>query len=159
MKKLAIFVAAFVLTLGLAQCKKEQPNAETPESETVRITVNVGNSGSRADINLSNGHITFNNGDKLYVGYNGKKVGELTFSNSYSVNIQWQHSVDPRYPVISCGTSTNTYTGAGNYTSTLENKCSLVKFSTNLGWRQGIIVYGTVYGANPLASLPCCLVS
>lgn len=178
MKKLAIFVVAFVLTLGLAQCKKEQPNVETPEGETVHITVKVGNSGSKAGIDLSNGHISFNNGDKLYVGYNGKKVGELTYASStssfggdltitddpnieplhfyylggsltpsingsrYSVNIQFQHSVDQSWPVISSGTSSNNYTGAGNYTTTLENKCGLVKFSTNLGFRQGVFVYG-----------------
>ena len=50
MKKSAIFAAAFVLTLGLAQCKKEQPNAQISEGETVHITVNVNNNGSRADI-------------------------------------------------------------------------------------------------------------
>lgn len=178
MKKMAVFAAAFVLTLGLSQCKKDQHIAQTPEGEVVHITVKTGNSGSKAGIDLSNGHITFNNGDKLYVGYNGKKVGELTYASStssfsgdltitddpnieplhfyylggsltpsisgsrYSVNIQWQHHAEQSWPVISCGTSTNNYTGAGNYTTTLENKCGLVKFSTNLGFRQGILVYG-----------------
>lgn len=166
MKKLAIIAAAFMLTLGLAQCKKEQTTAETPEGETVRITVNVGNNGSRANVDPSNGKITFKDGEKLYVGYNGAKLsGELTYSSStnsfsgeltivqdgddkplyfyylgggsatmvdathYTVDISDQTS---NYPVISCGTSTNPYTGAGAYTTTLLNQCALVKFSTNV---------------------------
>ena len=90
MKKLTIFAAAFVLTLGLAQCKKEQPNAQNLEGKTVHLTVNVGASagsatnGSRADIpNPSTGQYDFKDGDKLYVGYNGAKVdGELTYNTS-----------------------------------------------------------------------------
>ena len=84
MKKSAIFAAAFVLTLGLAQCKKEQPNAQITEGETVHITVNVNNNGSRADVNTSTGHITFNDNDKLYVGYNNAYVGTLDYSTSDS---------------------------------------------------------------------------
>ena len=44
MKKLAVFVAAFVLTLGLAQCKKEQPaTPQNTEGNLVHLTVKVGN--------------------------------------------------------------------------------------------------------------------
>ena len=85
MKKSAIFAAAFVLTLGLAQCKKEQPNAQITEGETVHITVNVNNNGSRADIqDPSTGHYDFKDGDKLYVGYNNACVGTLNYSASTS---------------------------------------------------------------------------
>jgi len=84
MKKSAIFAAAFVLTLGLAQCKKEQPNAQNIEGETVHITLNVNNNGSRADVNTSTGHITFNDNDKLYVGYDNAYVGTLAYSASTS---------------------------------------------------------------------------
>ncbi|MBQ6770603.1 MAG: hypothetical protein IJP44_06435 [Bacteroidales bacterium] len=182
MKKLAIFVAAFVLTLGLAQCKKEQPNAQTPEGEKVHISVKVGNNGSRADVDPSTGHITFKDGDILYVGYNGAKVGgELTYSTSassfsgdltiaqdgddkplyfyymggltatevdathYTVDISDQTS---NYPVISSGTSTANYTGAGAYTTTLLNYCALVKFATN-------VISGTVSvgGMNTVATV------
>ena len=83
MKKSAIFAAAFVLTLGLAQCKKEQPNAQITEGETVHITVNVNNNGSRADIqDPSTGHYDFKDDDKLYVGYNNAYVGTLDYSTS-----------------------------------------------------------------------------
>ena len=169
MKKLAIFAAAFVLTLGLAQCKKEQPNAQITEGETVHITVNVGAStgsatnGSRAGITdpSNSGRYTFNQDDKLYVGYNGACVGTLDYSAStskfsgditisqsgsqrlhfyylggsltptvngsqYTVDISNQSS---NYPVISYGISNRDYDGAGAYTTTLYNKCGLVKFN------------------------------
>ena len=86
MKKSAIFAAAFVLTLGLAQCKKEQPaTPQNTDANLVHITVNVGN-GSRADIAdpSNSGHYTFSQGDKLYVGYNGACAGTLDYSASTS---------------------------------------------------------------------------
>ena len=86
MRKSAIFAAAFVLTLGLAQCKKEQPaTPQNTDANLVHITVNVGN-GSRADIAdpSNSGHYTFSQGDKLYVGYNGACAGTLDYSASTS---------------------------------------------------------------------------
>ena len=82
MKKLAIFVAAFVLALGLAQCKKEQPiTPQNTEGNKVHLTVKVGN-GSRADVNPSTGVISFSDGDKLYVGYDNACAGTLEYSKS-----------------------------------------------------------------------------
>ena len=46
--------------------------------------MNVNNNGSRADVNTSTGHITFNDNDKLYVGYNNAYVGTLDYSTSDS---------------------------------------------------------------------------
>ena len=86
MKKLAIFAAAFVLTLGLAQCKKEQPaTPQNTEGNKVHITVNVGN-GSRAGITTpsSSGEYNFNNGDLLYVGYDNACVGTLAYNSETS---------------------------------------------------------------------------
>ena len=191
MKKLAIFAAAFVLTLGLAQCKKEPTNAQLPQGETVHISVRVGNNastdsatnGSKANVDPSNGKISFNDGDVLYVGYNQERVGELTYSTStssfsgdldiyqdgddkplyfyymggltvtededhwecYTIDISDQTS---NYPVISSGTSTANYTGAGAYTTTLLNYCALVKFATN-------VISGTVSvgGMNTVATV------
>ena len=173
MKKLAIFVAALVLALGLAQCKKEQPaTPQNTESNLVHITVNVGAStgsttnGSRADVDPS-GAFSFSDGDKLYVGYNGACVGTLEYSKStnkfsgdlnllqngdqplhfyylggygeyvnqvdetqYIVDIYEQY--ENPYPVISYGTSTTNYSESSNaYTTTLENQCALVEFTTN----------------------------
>ena len=195
MKKLAIFAAAFVLTLGLAQCKKEQPNAQNIEGETVHITVNVGAStgsatnGSRADIQTpSTGHYDFKDGDKLYVGYDNAYVGTLNYStsaNKFSGDIRLteaataqklhfyylgggtanqvgetqQYTVDisdqsENYPVISYGTSNVDYTGTGTYTTTLLNKCALVKFTLASGTTDAVAVGGmmtkaTIDFANP----------
>ena len=187
MKKSAIFAAAFVLTLGLAQCKKEQPNAQNIEGETVHITLNVNNNGSRADVNTSTGHITFNDNDKLYVGYDNAYVGTLAYSASTSkfsgeiyltqsgdqplhfyylgggaatqVGETQQYTVDisdqsENYPVISYGTSNVDYTGAGTYTTTLLNKCALVKFNLANGTTDAVAVGGmmtkaTIDFANP----------
>ena len=46
----------------------------------------------------------------------------------FSVNISDQSE---KYPVISYGKSTETYYGAGSYSSKLENKCSIVKFTVD----------------------------
>ena len=189
MKKLAIFAAAFVLTLGLAQCKKEQPNAQNLEGKTVHLTVNVNNNGSRADIqDPSSGQYDFKDGDKLYVGYNNAKVeGELTYStttSSFSGNLTIaqsgsqrlhfyylggsltptvsgsKYTVDIRnqtsdYPVISYGTSTINYSeNVGSYTTTLLNKCALVKFTLASGTTDvvavgGMMTQATIDFANP----------
>jgi hypothetical protein len=172
MKKIAIFVAALVLALGLAQCKKEQPvTPQNTEGNLVHLTVNVGAStgsatnGSRANVNPSTGVFSFSDGDILYVGYNSACVGTLEYNAStnkfsgdlslsqngdqplhfyylggdvthvgetqqYIVDI-YEQQFNP-YPVISYGTSTTNYSESSNaYSTTLENQCALVEFTTN----------------------------
>ena len=79
-------VMALALVLGFTQCKKEQP---TPQSQGVRITLNVNgdNSNSRVIVNPT-GHtnpdyatVTFEENDSIFVGYNNAYVGTLTYSN------------------------------------------------------------------------------
>ena len=172
MKKIAIFVAALVLALGLAQCKKEQPaTPQNTEGNLVHLTVNVGAStgsatnGSRTNVNPSTGAFSFSDGDKLYVGYDNACVGTLEYNattNKFSGDLSLsqngdqplhfyylggdvnqvggtqQYTVDiyeqqfNPYPVISYGTSTTNYSESSNaYTTTLENQCALVEFTTN----------------------------
>jgi hypothetical protein len=169
MRKLTIFATAFLLILGLGQCKKEQSANLVTESVPVCITVKVGNNDSKAGVNPSNGKITFNNGDMLYVGYNNSPVGSLSYSSStnsfsgylnltesgeqllhfyylgggsatynvktgqYTVDISDQKSTaSGNYPVISYGTSTTIFSsGTTSYTTTLFNKCALVKFNVS----------------------------
>ena len=180
MKKLTIFVAALVLALGLAQCKKEQPiTPQNTEGNLVHLTVNVGN-GSRADVDPSTGAFSFRNGDKLYVGYDSACVGTLEYNastNKFSGNLnnltqngdqplhfyylggygeyvnqvdETQYTVDiyeqqfNPYPVISYGTSTTNYSESSNaYSTTLENQCALVEFTTNrIRKEQNIYIQG-----------------
>ena len=172
MKKIVIFVTALVLTLGLAQCKKEQPvTPQNTEGNLVHLTVNVGAStgsatnGSRADVDPSTGAFSFSDGDKLYVGYDSAFVGTLDYyatTNKFSGNLSLSQNGDQPlhfyylggdvthvgetqqyivdiyeqqfnpYPVISYGTSTNNYSESSNtYSTTLENQCALVEFTTN----------------------------
>ena len=92
MKKLSIFVAALVLTLGLAQCKKEQTNDTPSEGNGVRITLNVGAptgsaaNGSRVDVNPeAEQQVTFGVNDQILVGYDGAYVGTLTHNGTQFV--------------------------------------------------------------------------
>lgn len=176
MKRQAIIAATLMLTLGLVQCKKDQPAPQTTEGETIHITVNVDN-GSKAGVTPGTGEVRFNSGDKLYVGYDGAYAGVLNFNGSafsgnitisgsgqnlyfyylggmeayivngvYTVDISNQIS---NYPVISCGASEETYPSEGNaYTTTLLNQCALVKFATNIASRTV-----KVTGMNTVASI------
>ena len=82
MKKTILILSAFVLALGLTQCKKEEVPATTNDNTDngVRITLNVGNN-SRANVD-PNGNpnwatVSFEAGDYIYVGYNNAYVGYL----------------------------------------------------------------------------------
>lgn len=81
MKKLAIFVAALVLALGLAQCKKQEtPDTPNAEYNWVHINMKV-NGGERYNIDPNTGTAGFTNGDSIYVSNGGKYRGVLTYSN------------------------------------------------------------------------------
>ena len=104
MKKLTVLVAALVLTLGLAQCKKEQTPTGNA-NEGVTITLNVGHSagsganGSRVNVNPDalegQDQITFANGDQILVASDGHYVGYLqhdgtNFSGSITDPVEGQ---------------------------------------------------------------------
>lgn len=81
-KATSIILMALVLVMGLTQCKKNNDiNTADNEGEKVYITlmVNQGN-GSRLDVDPP--HVTFENGDKIYVASNGKYVGTLTHNGT-----------------------------------------------------------------------------
>ena len=153
MKKLAIFAAAFVLTLGLAQCKKEQPNAQNLEGKTVHLTVNVNNNGSRADIPTpSSGQYDFKDGDKLYVGYNNAKVeGELTYStttSSFSGNLTIAQSGSQRLHFYYLGGSLTPTVSGSEYTVDISNQTSdypVISYGTStINYSENVDSYTTV---------------
>lgn len=83
MKKTTLFVMALAMVLGLAQCKKEQP--ETPETQGVTITLNVGGNNNGAKVSVdpyAAEQVTFENGDKILVASGGQYVGTLTRENN-----------------------------------------------------------------------------
>ena len=174
MKKLAIFVAALVLTLGLAQCKKqESPDTPNAEYNWVHINMKV-NGGERYNIDPNTGTAGFTNGDSIYVSNGGKYRGVLTYSNgTFTGDLAYndENPMDtddnlhfyffggtnldnitfnkPKHfqtylngvdisvqsenlPILSYGKSTDLYSNSSaSYTTTLENQCALLEFTTN----------------------------
>lgn len=172
MSKGTALLLAGLMLIGITGCRKKtvEPIANVVEDE-VFITVRV-NGGSRTDITGA-GAIVFEDGDKLYVGNDGKYKGYLHYSNGafsgsiktngtstadflhfyfmggqleptisgtrYTVMINDQTS---SYPVIAYGKSTAKYYGEGAYTTTLENKCSLIKFDVDTPSASDIYIKG-----------------
>ena len=81
MKRIGIIAMAMTLVLGLTQCKKEQ-NAQTNENETVAITLDIRNGGTRMDVNTVTGEVTYEEGDVIYVVSSGKYIGTLTHNGT-----------------------------------------------------------------------------
>lgn len=166
-----MLLLAGLMLLGTTGCRKKIVEPIANVSDEIYITVKV-NGGSRADITAV-GAFVFEDGDKLYVGNDGKYKGCLNYSNGtfsgsiktngtstddflhfyfmggklnptisgtrYTVMIDDQTS---SYPVISYGKSTAKYYGEGAYTTTLENKCSLIKFNVDTPSESNIYLKG-----------------
>jgi len=81
MKRIGIIAMAMALALGLTQCKKEQ-NAPTNDNETVAITLDIRNGGTRMDVNTVTGEVTYEEGDVIYVVSSGKYIGTLTHNGT-----------------------------------------------------------------------------
>ena len=67
------------MVVVLSQCKKKETPAVIPvdDGKMVYISVNAGH-GDKYILYPNTGAYVFENGDKLYVGNNGKYVGTLT---------------------------------------------------------------------------------
>ena len=103
MKKMTYFVMALAMVLGFTQCKKEQmPDNNQTEGIRITLDVNGGNSNSRVNVNPTGADdyatVAFEDGDVIYVGYNKKFVGTLTYSGtafSGSVDIDSYDGIQP----------------------------------------------------------------
>ena len=75
-------VMALALALGFTQCKKEQPTSQT-EGVRITLTVDGGNSNSRAVVNPTGNEnyatVRFEQNDVVYVAYKGNYVGALNY--------------------------------------------------------------------------------
>jgi len=77
-KLLTITIIALAGVMVLGGCKKK---VETiPLDETVYITLDVSDGGKHT-VYPGTGAVVYGNGDKIYVGNNGKYVGYLTYAN------------------------------------------------------------------------------
>ena len=77
-KNTTLLLACLVL-LGFTQCKKEQPLEPDTQGEKVSITLTVdGGNSNDSRVNVDPPHVTFEQGDKILVGYDGKYVGTIT---------------------------------------------------------------------------------
>ena len=108
MRKYNFILMAFALLLGMAQCKKEPATPNGDNNGGVRITLKVDDGpstpstpstgsgtdsgtdsgtesgtddGEKLNVYPATGAVIFTQGDKIYVGNNGKYVGTLTFDN------------------------------------------------------------------------------
>ena len=81
MKRISFIVTALALLVVLPQCKKEQ-NAQTNEDDTVNITLDIRNGGTRMDVNTVSGEVTYEEGDAIYVVSSGKYIGTLTHNGT-----------------------------------------------------------------------------
>ena len=124
LKKSTALLLASLTLLGMTGCRK---NVETITSadETVHITVKV-NDDDKAFVNPSTGHVTFCDGDIMYVGYNGAKVGQLTCSDGYlfSGDISIMESGDQPLYLYYMGGQAATYVDATHYTANISDQAN-----------------------------------
>ena len=105
-KKSTKLLLALALLLGMTQCKKNTETMSNPAENKVFITLDVcGNDGSKVVVTPGYenpetheiyANVEYENGDKIYVGYNNAYVGELTFN---STNNRFEGEVSIAAPV------------------------------------------------------------
>lgn len=101
------FVMALAMVLGLAQCKKEQPAQNETEGVFITLTLDGGNSNSRVNVDPTGNNglynyatVQYEEGDMIYVGYNGSYVGQLTCQSgnttfSGNINVTEEQATQP----------------------------------------------------------------
>ena len=136
MKKISIFIIAFAMVVVLSQCKKKETPTVAPvdDGKMVHISVNAGQ-GDKYILYPNTGAYVFENGDKLYVGNNGKYVGTLTYSQGrFSGNI-YEPSTDDYLHFYFTGNevpSATPITAQGGATPTTSFTVSIADQSENL---------------------------
>ena len=76
MKKISIIFMVLSVFMTMTQCKKDLQVHSTIAEDSVFIHVDV-QDGSKVNVNTTNGIVTFEQDDILYVANNGKYVGNL----------------------------------------------------------------------------------
>ena len=134
MKRISTFIIAIALLLGLSQCKKQEtPNTTETDGKLVHISVNV-NHGSKHIVNPG-GTYSFENGDLLYVGNNGRYIGTLEYqSGVFSGDIYEPSTTDYLhfYFVGGLEPSVTPVTAAGGATPTTNFTVNISNQATKL---------------------------
>lgn len=80
MKRLSTLLIAIALVLGMTQCKKKVETIATGNlGEPVYITLNV--DGGKHTVYPGTGAVVYKEGDKIYVGNDGKYIGVLEYED------------------------------------------------------------------------------
>lgn len=80
MKRLSTLLIAIALVLGMTQCKKKVETIATGNlGEPVYITLNV--DGGKHTVYPGTGAVVYTEGDKIYVGNDGKYIGVLEYED------------------------------------------------------------------------------
>lgn len=81
----ATLLVTFAMLLGLTQCKKKIEQVQPDNSPKISITLDV-SGGSKVGVdpynNEVNAPVTYEEGDRVWVGYGGELVGKLTYDGS-----------------------------------------------------------------------------
>lgn len=120
MKKIILALVAFMLVLGITRCKKEQTTTNvnpSDDGEIVYITMKVADGGKHI-VYPGTGAVVYGDGDKIYVGNNGKYVGTLTYANgTFSGSITNPSTTDYLHFYFTGGKTPATAPTAGSTTS------------------------------------------
>ena len=154
MKRTITLLIATALILGMSQCKK---NVETitPSNlgEAVHITVNVDDGGKHI-VYPGTGAYVFENGDKLYVGNNGKYRGTLEYnSGAFSGTINSPSTNDYLHFYFVGGLTPSTSPSAGStasFTVNIANQSSKLPVLSYAHSTQKYVDGTTTYGCTLL---------
>lgn len=137
MKRLGTLLIAIALVFGMTQCKKKSETIDsvTPMGTPVHITVNV-TEGSKHIVYPGSGAVVYTDHDIVYVGNNGKYIGQLEYEDGkFSGTIYGPSTEDYLHFYFIGGLNPSTTPSAG---STTDFTVSIANQRTNLP----VLAYG-----------------
>ncbi len=84
---MSFILMCLTVAIAFTQCKKEQPSTPENESNSIIITLDVNQGGNVSKGNVDPPHVTFENGDIIYVASNGTYIGTLEYDGNHFVGL------------------------------------------------------------------------